>query len=409
MLLQLLVELFGAPNLALLLCNLCLHLGALYVPRVAGSLVIVPFELEEAHHAYQIVSKRVADVAVAKESSEAYPATYTLCQRARWPRRQQRPRCSSRTETARPSRAGRSNFARNGSSGGGHAERCGFDVPSVVTSCRVSLAISGRALSKRAVAEGDERARTIGLRENEANGESARSKETRSVGGRGERGSALDRGSSCRSRRTERTCGSFEGPCALPTDSRQTSTLDHISPLPASSPPGPTLYTPHLQRPYRLPLSGRAVFPEVTVPIVKTRTMLSTFLTIQSDAVVTIERSSDASSSFPISPHSLARDLIIPERKASVQRYGFEKKEHQESRDSPLCCTQGLNLFDSLHRQPIPERPSGLLASIPINSQRWDCDMLLQWSRGPWRDVNYGKNFPAKAVDKRIVGRADFT
>lgn len=52
MLFQLLVEALGAANLALLLRDLGLHLGALDVPGIAGSLVVVPFELEEAHHTW---------------------------------------------------------------------------------------------------------------------------------------------------------------------------------------------------------------------------------------------------------------------------------------------------------------------------------------------------------------------
>ena len=48
--LQLVVDLLAVTPFALELCNLGLHLGALNVPGIAGPFVVVPFDLEEAHH-----------------------------------------------------------------------------------------------------------------------------------------------------------------------------------------------------------------------------------------------------------------------------------------------------------------------------------------------------------------------
>ena len=49
---ELLVDPLCMARLALVLCDLGLHLGALNVPCVPGSLVVVPFDLEEAHNAW---------------------------------------------------------------------------------------------------------------------------------------------------------------------------------------------------------------------------------------------------------------------------------------------------------------------------------------------------------------------
>jgi hypothetical protein len=49
--LELFVDSLCVTALALVLCDLGLHLGSLNVPRVAGPLVVVPFDLEETHDA----------------------------------------------------------------------------------------------------------------------------------------------------------------------------------------------------------------------------------------------------------------------------------------------------------------------------------------------------------------------
>ena len=56
MLIQLVVQLLCAAHLALLLCDLSLHLGTLNVPRISGALMVVPFELQEAHYSCSVVS-----------------------------------------------------------------------------------------------------------------------------------------------------------------------------------------------------------------------------------------------------------------------------------------------------------------------------------------------------------------
>lgn len=56
MLVELVVELLCTAHLALLLCNLGLHFGALNVPGIPGALMVVPFELEEAHDTCTTVS-----------------------------------------------------------------------------------------------------------------------------------------------------------------------------------------------------------------------------------------------------------------------------------------------------------------------------------------------------------------
>ena len=54
MLVELVVELLRTTDLALLLCNLGLHFCALNVPCIAGTLVVVPFELEKSHNTWPL-------------------------------------------------------------------------------------------------------------------------------------------------------------------------------------------------------------------------------------------------------------------------------------------------------------------------------------------------------------------
>lgn len=54
--LQLLIDSLSMSAFPFLLCDLGLHFGALNVPCVAGSLVVVPFDLEEAHDACKRLS-----------------------------------------------------------------------------------------------------------------------------------------------------------------------------------------------------------------------------------------------------------------------------------------------------------------------------------------------------------------
>lgn len=75
---QLVVQLLCAAQLALLLRDLRLHLGALNVPRVAGALVAVPFELQEAHHACRLVS-RAASHHAASSAASALTLQCVLC------------------------------------------------------------------------------------------------------------------------------------------------------------------------------------------------------------------------------------------------------------------------------------------------------------------------------------------
>lgn len=56
MLVQLVIQLLRAPNLALLLCDLSLHFRALNIPCVPSSLVVVPFDLQKAHNTCVAVS-----------------------------------------------------------------------------------------------------------------------------------------------------------------------------------------------------------------------------------------------------------------------------------------------------------------------------------------------------------------
>lgn len=56
MLVQLVVQPLRAAHLALLLCDLGLHLCTLNVPGIPSALVIVPFELQEAHYSCSVVS-----------------------------------------------------------------------------------------------------------------------------------------------------------------------------------------------------------------------------------------------------------------------------------------------------------------------------------------------------------------
>ena len=102
-LVQLVVQLPCAPNLALLLRDLGLHLGALNVPRVPGALVVVPLELQEAHDACRLSAASVRPHHMICAATGAYPAKCTLSRAAhcRRLRRPDRPH-SWPTATARP-------------------------------------------------------------------------------------------------------------------------------------------------------------------------------------------------------------------------------------------------------------------------------------------------------------------
>jgi hypothetical protein len=61
---ELIVELFGASDLALLLCNFCLHFCTFNVPRISGAFVVVPFELKKAHDSLESVFSAGRPIAV---------------------------------------------------------------------------------------------------------------------------------------------------------------------------------------------------------------------------------------------------------------------------------------------------------------------------------------------------------
>ena len=72
------VQLFVGPlcvtALALVLCDFGLHLGAFNVPRISRSLVVVPFDLEEAHHTLSASANALMPVMAGSLPCKVYSA-----------------------------------------------------------------------------------------------------------------------------------------------------------------------------------------------------------------------------------------------------------------------------------------------------------------------------------------------